>query len=175
MVLVPHSMRLIAISFCKWDGLVGDNTQRWALMSRKVQRNPIASSESTPANGSPVIQILNLVDDPLTMSATAQRLRPRPSSPASQPTAFDLSGSNGIASVLWRSHKHSNKRCSKPNGPAEVRSSCIRRWHRGHRGRSIAVKNCWVEPMILTSHSGGIITGLPVTDRCRACEADSEA
>jgi hypothetical protein len=78
MVLVPHSMRLIAISFCKWDGLVGDNTQRWALMSRKVQRNPIASSESTPANGSPVIQILNLVDDPLTMSATAQRLRPRP-------------------------------------------------------------------------------------------------
>src|ERR1700677_2891949 len=37
------SIKFIDLSFSKWDGLSGDNFQRLALMSRRVQRRSIAS------------------------------------------------------------------------------------------------------------------------------------
>jgi hypothetical protein len=66
------------------------------------------------------------------------------SSPATQPAAFDLKGSDAMTFISTWSHLgHSNNRCSKPIGPDETRSSIIRVWQREQRGRSIAVKNCW--------------------------------
>jgi hypothetical protein len=44
---------------------------------------------------------------------------------------------------------HSNNRFSKPVGPAVARSSIIRALQREHRGRSMAVKNCWDEVTML--------------------------
>jgi hypothetical protein len=86
------------------------------------------------------------------------------SSPASQPTAFDLRGSDAITlNSTWSHLGHSNSRCSKPVGPAETRSSIIRVWQREQRGRSIAVRNCWREVMALLRR-GGSVTELSVTD-----------
>jgi hypothetical protein len=89
------------------------------------------------------------------------------SSPASQPAAFDLKGSDAVTLISTWSHLgHSNNRCSKPIGPEETRSSIIRVWQREQRGRSIAVKNCWVEDTVLPLFIGGSVTGLSVTDGC---------
>lgn len=69
---------------------------------------------------------------------------------ANQPAAVDLRGSHAMTLISTCSHLgHSNSRCSKPIGPDETRSSIIRLWQRGQRGRSIAVKNCWVEDIML--------------------------
>jgi hypothetical protein len=51
-------------------------------------------------------------------------------------------------------------------GPRETLSNVIRVWQRGQRGRSIAVKNCWVEDTMFPA-LGGSVTGLSVTDGCR--------
>ena len=86
------------------------------------------------------------------------------SPPASQPTAFDLRGSDAIRRrSTWSHLGHSNSRCSKPTGPGVTRSSIIRVWQREQRGRSIAVKNCWDEIMALLRR-GGSVTELSVTD-----------
>jgi hypothetical protein len=89
------------------------------------------------------------------------------SSPASQPAAVDLKGSDAMTSISTRSHLgHSNSRCSKPIGPGETRSSIIRAWQREQRGRSIAVKNCWDEDTMLPC-VGRERYRLSVTDVCR--------
>jgi hypothetical protein len=89
------------------------------------------------------------------------------SSPASQPVAFDLIGSNAMTLISTWSHLgHSNNRCSKPIGPVETRSSIIRVWQREQRGRSIAVRNCWDEDTMLPCF-GREHYRLSVTDVCR--------
>jgi hypothetical protein len=46
-----------------------------------------------------------------------------PGSPASQPAALDLKGSDAMTLISTRLHLgHSNNRCSKPIGPGEMRS-----------------------------------------------------
>ena len=47
-----------------------------------------------------------------------------------------------------------------------TRSSIIRVWQREQRGRSIVVKNCWMEVMTLPCIQGGSVTELSVTDGC---------
>jgi hypothetical protein len=49
----------------------------------------------------------------------------------------------------WSHLGHSNNRCSKPIGPGETRSSIIRAWQREQRGRSMAVRDCWVEDTVI--------------------------
>src|ERR1700692_1797857 len=72
------------------------------------------------------------------------------SSPASQPAAFDLNGSDAMRLISTWSHLgHSNKRCSKPIGPGETRSSIIRVWQPEQRGRLMVVKDCWDDAMTL--------------------------
>jgi hypothetical protein len=73
--------------------------------------------------------------------AEAATVRPywvRPSSPESQPTASDLSGSEARVLVSLCPHlAHSNARFSKPSGPSETPAVLIRIWHLGQRGRWI--------------------------------------
>ena len=89
------------------------------------------------------------------------------SSPASQPVASDLIGSDAMTLISTWSHLgHSNNRCSKPIGPVETRSSIIRVWQREQRGRSIAVRNCWDEDTMLPCF-GREHYRLSVTDVCR--------
>src|ERR1700726_4461164 len=89
------------------------------------------------------------------------------SSPASQPVAFDLKGSDAMTLIsTWSHFGHSNNRCSKPIGPVETRSSIIRVWQREQRGRSIAVRNCWDEDTMLPCF-GREHYRLSVTDVCR--------
>jgi hypothetical protein len=69
------------------------------------------------------------------------------SSPASQPAAVGVMGSDAMTLISTRSHLgHSNNWCSKPIGPAETRSSIIRVWQREQQGRSMQVKNCGIRP-----------------------------
>jgi hypothetical protein len=49
-----------------------------------------------------------------------------------------------------------------------MRSSIIRVCQREQRGRSIALKKCSVEDMVLPCFFGGSVTGLMVTDGCRS-------
>ena len=94
------------------------------------------------------------------------------SSPASQPTAFDLKGSDAMTLISTRSHLgHSNSRCSKPIGPGETRSSIIRVWQWRQRGRSIAVRNCWDEVMMLPLHWAGAFQNSQSPGRCRSWPA----
>jgi hypothetical protein len=61
-----------------------------------------------------------------------------PGSPASQPAALDLKGSDAITLTSTRLHLgHSNNRCSKPIGPGEMRSSIIRVRQYEQRRRTI--------------------------------------
>jgi hypothetical protein len=67
---------------------------------------------------------------------------PLPSSPDSQPAAFDLNGSDAATIVLVCLHLgHSNNRCSNPTGPGEALSMIMRRWQWEQRGRSFLVEN----------------------------------
>jgi hypothetical protein len=50
--------------------------------------------------------------------------------------------------------------------PEETSFSNIRIWQRGQRGRSTAVRNCWVEDTALPLYGGGSVTELSVTDGC---------
>ena len=73
-----------------------------------------------------------------------------PGSPASQPAALDLKGSDAMTLIsTWLHFGHSNSRCSKPIGPGEMRSSIILVWQCEQRRRSIAVKDCEDEGMML--------------------------
>jgi hypothetical protein len=61
-----------------------------------------------------------------------------PGSPASQPAAVDLKGSDAMTLIsTWLHCGHSNNRCSKPIGPGETRSSIIRVWQCEQRRRSV--------------------------------------
>jgi hypothetical protein len=65
----------------------------------------------------------------------------RPSSPDSQPAAFELNGSDATTTVFASLHLgHSNNLCSNPTGPGETLSRIMRLWQREQRGRSIAVR-----------------------------------
>jgi hypothetical protein len=84
-----------------------------------------------------------------------------PGSPASQPAALDLKGSDAMTLIsTWLHLGHSNSRCSKPIGPGEMRSSIILVWQCEQRRRSIAVKDCEDEGMMLPLHWAG---ALPVS------------
>ena len=73
-----------------------------------------------------------------------------PGSPASQPAALELKGSDAMTLIsTWLHLGHSNSRCSKPIGPGEMRSSIILVWQCEQRKRSIAVKDCEDEGMML--------------------------
>jgi|SRR6187431_3374501 hypothetical protein len=66
-----------------------------------------------------------------------------PGSPASQPAALDLKGSDAMTLISTRLHLgHSNNRCSKPIGPGEMRSNIIRVRRCEQRRRSMVVKDC---------------------------------
>ena len=79
-----------------------------------------------------------------------QRLTGHPGSPASQPAALDLKGSEAMTLIsTWLRLGHSNNRCSKPIGPGEMRSSIIRVRQCEQRRRSIAVKDCGDEGTML--------------------------
>ena len=66
-----------------------------------------------------------------------------PGSPASQPAALELKGSDAITLIsTWLHFGHSNNRCSKPMGPGEMRSSSIGLWQCEQQRRSVAVKDC---------------------------------
>jgi hypothetical protein len=68
-----------------------------------------------------------------------QRSPAVPGSPASQPAAAGLKGSDATTLISTRLHfGHSNNRCSKPIGPGETRSSIILVWQCEQRRRSVA-------------------------------------
>ena len=76
-----------------------------------------------------------------------------PGSPASQPAALDLKGSDAMTLIsTWLHFGHSNNRCSKPVGPGETRSSIIRVWQCEQRRRSVAVRDCGDEGTMLPLH-----------------------
>jgi hypothetical protein len=82
-----------------------------------------------------------------------QRSPAAPGSPASQPAAVDLKGSDAMTLISTRLHLgHSNNRCSKPIGPGETRSSSILVWQCEQRRRSTAVKDCGDEGTMLPLH-----------------------
>ena len=92
-----------------------------------------------------------------------------PGSPASQPAAVDLKGSDAMTLIsTWSHFGHSNNRCSKPIGPAETRSSIILVWQCEQRRRSTAVKDCGDEGTMPPLHGRKSTTGLPVADTCLA-------
>lgn len=89
-----------------------------------------------------------------------------PGSPASQPAALDLKGSDAITLISTRLHLgHSNNRRSKPIGPGEMRSSIILVWQCEQRRRSVAVKDCEDEGMMLPLYWAGAlpISQSPIT------------
>jgi len=82
-----------------------------------------------------------------------QRSPAVPGSPASQPAAVDLKGSDAMTLIsTWLHFGHSNSRCSKPVGPAETRSSIILVWQCEQRRRSVAVGDCGDEGTMLPLH-----------------------
>ena len=82
-----------------------------------------------------------------------QRSPAVPGSPASQPAAVDLKGSDAMTLIsTWLHFGHSNNRCSKPIGPGETRSSIIRVWQCAQRRRSMVVKECGDEGTMLPLH-----------------------
>jgi hypothetical protein len=98
-----------------------------------------------------------------------QRSPAVPGSPASQPAAVDLKGSDAMTLIsTWSHFGHSNNRCSKPIGPAETRSSIILVWQCEQRRRSTAVKDCGDEGTMPPLHGRKSTTGLPVADTCLA-------
>jgi hypothetical protein len=81
-----------------------------------------------------------------------------PGSPASQPAALDLEGSDAMTLISTRLHLgHSNNRRSKPIGPGEMRSSIILAWQCEQRRRSIAVKDCGDKGTMLPLHWAGAL------------------
>jgi hypothetical protein len=96
-----------------------------------------------------------------------QRSPAVPGSPASQPAAVDLKGSDAMTLIsTWSHFGHSNNRCSKPIGPAETRSSIILVWQCEQRRRSVAVKDCGDEGTMLPLYGRKSIADLPVADSC---------
>jgi hypothetical protein len=89
-----------------------------------------------------------------------------PGSPASQPAALDLKGSNAMTLISTRLHLgHSNNRCSKPIGPGEMRSNIIRVRQCEQRRRSMVVKDCGDEGTMLPLYWAGalLISQSPIT------------
>ena len=81
-----------------------------------------------------------------------------PGSPASQPAALDLNGSDAMTVTSTRLHLgHSNNRCSKPIGPGEMRSSIIRVRQYEQRRRLISVEDCGEEGTMLPRYWAGAI------------------
>ena len=86
-----------------------------------------------------------------------------PGSPASQPAALDLKGSDAMTLISTRLHLgHSNNRCSKPIGPGEMRSSIIRVRQYEQRRRTI----CGDEGTMLPLYRAGALPNLSVADNC---------
>jgi hypothetical protein len=82
-----------------------------------------------------------------------QRSPAVPGSPASQPAAVDLKGSDAMTLIsTWLHFGHSNNHCSKPIGPGETRSSIIRVWQCEQRRRSMVVRDCGDEGTMLPLH-----------------------
>ena len=89
-----------------------------------------------------------------------------PGSPASQPAALDLKGSDAMTLISTRLHLgHSNNRCSKPIGPGEMRSNIIRVRQCEQRRRSMVVKDCGDEGTMLPLYWAGalLISQSPIT------------
>ena len=88
-----------------------------------------------------------------------------PGSPASQPAALELKGSDAITLIsTWLHFGHSNNRCSKPMGPGEMRSSSIGLWQCEQQRRSVAVKDCGDEGTASLYWAGALlISQSPIT------------
>jgi hypothetical protein len=66
------------------------------------------------------------------------------SSPISQPAECDFIGSAATITVRFSPHfSHLNVRLSQPSGSRSADTKGIRSWQRGHRGRSIAMREDW--------------------------------